>query len=63
MIRNIFFDNSFRSLSEIIKLYEDGSFITDENEFNIPELLSHISDDDFQMYKYKVLIIQMDDLF
>ena len=55
-IRNIFFDNSFRLLSEIIKLYEDGSFITDENEYNIPEVLSHISDDDFQIMFYGGLI-------
>ena len=56
MKRNIFFDNSFRSLSEIIKLYEDGSFIADENEYNIPELLGHISDDDLEIMFYGNLI-------
>ena len=55
MIRNIFFNNSFRLLAEIIKLYEDGSFIADD-QYNIPEVLSHISDDDFQIMFYGGLI-------
>lgn len=54
-IQNIFFDNSFRLLSEIIKLYEDGTFIAD-NQYNIPELLSNISNDDFQIMFYGGLI-------
>ena len=54
-VRNIFFDNSFRLVSEIIKLYEDGSFIAD-NQYNIPEVLTHISDDDFQIMFYGGLI-------
>ena len=55
MIRNIFFDKSFRLLSEVIKWYEDGSFIADD-QYNIPEVLSHISDNDFQIMFYGGLI-------
>jgi len=55
MIQNIFFDNSFRLLSEIIKWYEDGSFIADD-QYNIPEVLSHLSDDDFKIMFYGGLI-------
>ena len=54
--RNIFFDKSFRLLSEIISWYEDGSFITDGNEYNIPELLGHISDTDLEIMFYGGLI-------
>ena len=54
-VRNVFFDNSFRLLPEIIKLYEDGSFIADD-QYNIPEVLSHISDNDFQIMFYGGLI-------
>ena len=53
---NIFFDKSFRLLSEIIGLYEDGSFIADGNEYNIPELLKHISDTDLEIMFYGGLI-------
>ena len=55
-IRNIFFDKSFRLLSEIIGWYEDGSFIADGNEYNIPELLRHISDTDLEIMFYGGLI-------
>ncbi len=54
--RNIFFDKSFRLLSEIIGWYEDGSFIADGNEYNIPELLRHISDTDLEIMFYGGLI-------
>ena len=55
-VQNIFFDKSFRLLSEIIGWYEDGSFIADGNDYNVPELLGHISDDDFQIMFYGGLI-------
>lgn len=54
-IRNIFFDNSFRLLSEIISLYKDGTFIADD-QYNIPESLAKISDDDFQIMFYGGLV-------
>ena len=53
---NIFFNKSFRSLSEIIRWYEDGSFIADENEYNIPESLKYISDTDLEIMFYGGLI-------
>ena len=53
---NIFFDKSFRLLSEIIGWYEDGSFIADENEYNIPESLKYISDTDLEIMFYGGLI-------
>ena len=56
MRRNVFFDKSFRLLSEIIKWYEDGSFIADGNNYNVPELLGHISDNDLEIMFYGGLI-------
>jgi hypothetical protein len=55
-MKNIFFDKSFRLLSEIIKWYEDGSFIADRNDYNVPELLTHISDGDLEIMIYGELI-------
>ena len=55
-VRNIFFDKSFRLLSEIIGWYEDGSFIADGNDYNVPELLGHISDNDLEIMLYGELI-------